>query len=123
MRVEVRAKGLATVFIEVAEERVTVRELIAHAVREQVARDRAAVHRQFATPAEIAAMAAAGAVRPPATAAADPDTEVERALRAFERRGFVVFCGERAAESLDETVTVRAGEPVVFLRLVPLAGG
>jgi hypothetical protein len=53
----------------------------------------------------------------------DVDAEVERALHAFEGRRFVVFNGGRQVDHLDDEVSVRLGEPVVFLRLTALVGG
>jgi hypothetical protein len=56
-------------------------------------------------------------------AAPDAQAEAARARRAFERGAFVVFAGGRRLEALDEPVILRAGEPVLFLRLTPLVGG
>jgi hypothetical protein len=61
----------------------------------------------------------------PAAVADEPDVDVEteRALRAFEQGVFVVFNGGRQVERLDDELTVRLGEPVLFLRLTALVGG
>ena len=53
----------------------------------------------------------------------DPAEEVARAQQAFADGVFVIVAGGRQATGLDDEVEVRAGEPVVFLRLVPLVGG
>jgi hypothetical protein len=133
MQIEVRSRipgddGLPAVLIELAEETTTTRELIRRAVIEQVnvtkadaARSRAMLDRQYLTPEEVRAQAGTGTVRIPA--AVDGEAEIERALRAFVRGAFVVFCGGRQVETLDEVITLKLGEPVLFLRLVPLVGG
>ncbi|RKT83195.1 hypothetical protein SAMN05421805_105327 [Saccharopolyspora antimicrobica] len=123
--------GLPTVLVRLSEERTTARELIRHAVEEQVrelradaARCRRILDRHFLSDDELRAQAAAGAIRPPRQMA-DPDVaeEVARAWRAFARGTFVVFVGGRQVVGLDEEITLRIGEPVVFLRLVALTGG
>lgn len=137
MRAEVRCRvpgrdaGMPTVLVELSAERTTVRELIRLAVHEQIAelradagRCRQLLDRQYLTDAEVAAGAARGAVKMPSAPPGEPDVaqEVERAMRAFGRT-FAVFVGGRQAEHLDDEVTVRLGEPVVFLRLTALTGG
>ncbi|MFE0424404.1 hypothetical protein [Streptomyces sp. NPDC058953] len=94
--------------VEIAEERLALRELI-----------RRRVHR------EIAEARAGTPVRPgPGTGPGpDPDAETESALRAFERNGFLVLVGERQLTGLDEEIDLRPGTEVTFLRLVPLVGG
>jgi hypothetical protein len=126
------AEPLPSVVLELAGTSTTLRDLIRSAVTEQVratridaARSRAMLDRQYLTADDVAAQARTGAVRLPAVPVDPPDegTEVRRALRAFEAGAFVVFCGGRQVETLDEPVTPRPGEPVVFLRLAPLVGG
>src|SRR5262245_23414425 len=102
MNVEVRSRipgtdSLPAVLIELSEEPTTARELIRRAVVEQInvtkadtARCRAMLDRQYLTPEEVRAQAGTGAVKVPAVPGPPPDvdTEVARALRAFERRAF-----------------------------------
>jgi hypothetical protein len=128
-------EGLPDVLLELADEQITAGELIRRAVAEQVrllaadrARGRRALDRQYLTPEEIRAQAATGAVRLPTTTPAPPtggdlDAEVTRARHAFERGVFVVFAGGHQVTTLDEPLHLRLGEPVLFLRLTPLAGG
>ncbi len=142
MRVQVRGKvpggggeGLPDVLVDLATEVTTARELIRLAVTEQVralrgdaARCRRALDRQYLSAEDIREQAATGAVRMPAAVPAAPDeadvaVEVARAQRAFERNAFVVFAGGRQLRQLDEETLLPSGEPVVFLRLTPLAGG
>lgn len=150
LRVEVRSRvtgaggeGVPDVLLDLASERTTVRELIRRAVEEQVrllrvdaARCRRALDRQYLSMDEIRAQAATGVVRLPSPApggpghadrrrAADLDvaTEVAQAHRAFDGNVFVVFVGGRQVERLDEEIVLVLGQPVAFLRLVPLVGG
>ena len=138
MQIEVRSRipgddGLPAVLIELAEEMTTTRDLIRRAVIEQInvtktdaARSRMMLDRQYMTPEDVRTRAAKGVIRIPTTAPSTPpdeDAEIERALRAFARGTFVIFCGGRQVETLDEEIPLRLGEPLLFLRLVPLVGG
>ena len=139
MRVQVRSKvpgtngdGLPDVLVDLATDVTTVAELIRLAVEEQIrpfrgdaARCQRALDRQYLSMEDIREQAATGVVRMPAAVPAAPDVvaEVARARRAFERNVFVVFVGGRQVRRLDEEIVLRLGEPVVFLRLTPLAGG
>ncbi|WP_034482809.1 hypothetical protein [Actinomadura oligospora] len=125
-------EDVPAVLVRLAGERTTVRELIRRTVEEQVrelgvdaARCRRTLDRQYLSDDEIRAQAAAGAIKLPPGEPTAPDvtTEVTRAHRAFSRGTFAVFVGGRQVTELDEQVTLRLGEPVVFLRLVALAGG
>jgi hypothetical protein len=139
VRVQVRSKvpgangdGLPDVLVDLATDVTTVAELIRLAVEEQVrllrsdaARCQRTLDRQYLSMEDIREQAATGVVRMPAAVPAAPDVvaEVARARRAFERNVFVVFVGGRQVRRLDEEIVLRLGEPVVFLRLTPLAGG
>lgn len=140
MLAEVRSRvpggdtGMPAVLVELSHGRTTLRELIRLAVGEQVAelradssRRRQLLDRQYLTDEEVAAAAKRGMIKVPNPAhiAGEPDidTEVERALQAFERRTFVVFHSGRQIEHLDEELTIRLDEPLVFLRLTALIGG
>jgi hypothetical protein len=121
-----------TVLVRLADDRTTVRELIRRAVEEQIrelradaARCRRILDRQYLSNDDLRAQATTGAIRMPQKTPADPDAteEVARAHQAFTRGTFVVFVGGRQVVDLDEEVALRLGEPVVFLRLVALAGG
>ena len=139
MQVQVRSKvpggtgaGLPDVLVDLATDITTSAELIRVAVEEQVrllrgdaAGCRRALDRQYLSMEDIRAQAATGVVRMPTGEPAAPDVaaEVARAHRAFERNVFVVFAGGRQLRLLDEEIVLRLGEPVLFLRLTPLAGG
>ncbi|WP_433788433.1 hypothetical protein [Actinoplanes sp. CA-252034] len=136
--VEVRSRvtgtsdGLPPVLVRLAGESTTARELIRRAVEEQIrltgadaSRCRRALDRQFLSDDDLRAQAATGVIRMPSRPPSPPDAgaEVARAHRAFSRGTFVMFHGGRQVAELDEEITVRLGEPVVFLRLVALVGG
>jgi hypothetical protein len=89
------------------------------------ARGREALDRQYLSDAEIRAQAAGGTIRYRSRKATplDPAEEVTRAHQAFADGVFVIFSGGRQATGLDDEIEVRVGEPVMFLRLVPLVGG
>jgi len=53
----------------------------------------------------------------------DAGRQVEAALEAFVRGRLLVLVDGRQRESLDEPLELRADSEVVFVRLVPLAGG
>jgi prophage DNA circulation protein len=139
VQVQVRSKvpgadseGLPDVLVDLATDITTAAELIRLAVEEQIrlfrgdaARSRCALDRQYLSTEDIREQAATGVVRMPTgvPAARDVVAEVARVHRAFERNVFVVFAGGRQLGRLDEEIALRLGEPVVFLRLTPLAGG
>ncbi|WP_419999773.1 hypothetical protein [Streptomyces boninensis] len=79
-------------------DRMTVRELIRLRVREEVARHNAHPMGGWERQAEIAE-------------------------HAFLANGFFVLAGERQVEELDEVVDLTEVHDLVFIRLVPLAGG
>jgi hypothetical protein len=53
----------------------------------------------------------------------DEKAELERALAAFERRRFIMLLDDRQLDDLDSPVTLTPGGEVVFIYLMPLAGG
>jgi hypothetical protein len=53
----------------------------------------------------------------------DPDQAVEGALTAFQDGIYYVFLDEAQIERLDSKINLRVDSQLLFLRLVPLAGG
>jgi hypothetical protein len=53
----------------------------------------------------------------------DVGRQVEAALEAFERGRLLVIVDGRQRDALDEPLELSAGSEIVFIRLVPLAGG
>lgn len=103
---------------------LTVRELIRLRVREEVARHNAAPSRQFT-----------GLVRPDDAEAElngyrldrvrriDWERQADIAERAFNGNGFFMLAGDRQVDDLDEVVDLTGDPDLVFIKLVPLAGG
>jgi hypothetical protein len=121
--------------VAVADQGISVRELIRGAVAAQLAElaagrerldSRRALARQYLTDAEVAAMAREGTVRfaprQPGPVP-DPEAEADRAVAAFRRGVFAVFAGGRQLTGLDDVVRADCAERVLFLRLTPLVGG
>jgi hypothetical protein len=53
----------------------------------------------------------------------DPAEQVEQALEAFMRNGFLILIDDRQVEQLDDVVILGEQTLVTFLKLVPLVGG
>jgi hypothetical protein len=100
VRDEVVGGGRASAAIELCDvpATLTVRELITLRVREELARRQRDRGPRW-------------------------EREAETTCRAFQRNGFFVLVGGRQVRELDELVDLSADPEVVFLRLVPLAGG
>ncbi|MFD4141532.1 hypothetical protein [Streptomyces sp. NPDC058572] len=101
--------------LDIAEERLALRELIRRRVFQEVAE----FHARGAGPGG----SFRGLVQPKSGGRVDPETQCELALAAFARNGFLVLVGDRQMEQLDEEIDLRLGIEVTFLKLVPLVGG
>ena len=109
--------------LQLEAERLTVRELIAARVHQEVGEHNA---RRVLTPFR-------GLVQPSdqerqlnrerAPRRVDPVAQTEVALRAFERGQVLLLVDDRQVDALDEEVVLRPGSSVSFLKLVPLVGG
>ena len=113
-----------------AEGGLTLRELIALAVREELAAyAERRVERTFAqvlTDERLAAGAAAGRIDSGGRSTAPPpppDVAVATAIEAFEDGLFLVLVDGRQERELDAQVLVGPDSTVTFVRLVALAGG
>jgi hypothetical protein len=53
----------------------------------------------------------------------DWQAQYEKAIAAFQRRGYIVLVNDQQVAELDAPVELRSGAAVTFLRLVPLVGG
>jgi hypothetical protein len=131
---------LDPVLLEILTERLTAAELIARTVTEQVSdllsrhqqdADAAqqALARQYLTEADVAAQAARGSIRLPGKPPAqrvphiDVQAEIDQALCAFTTGKFLIFTGGRQITRLEEELDFREQTTVMFLRVMPLAGG
>jgi hypothetical protein len=53
----------------------------------------------------------------------DWESQYAQALAAFETNGFIMLVDDTQIETLEETVHLREGTTITFLKLVPLVGG
>lgn len=142
--IQVRSRSIGTtqtplppVAFDLLNETLTIRELIAHAVEEQIHElqiqqklDTQAVqhilNRQYLTNAEIQAQAKHGAVKMPEpleVQTIDISRQIRKATEAFEKGVYVIVIDGEQAEALDQTVMLRPTSKITFLRLTPLVGG
>ena len=110
--------------LAVAEERITLRELIRARVFQEVAdynTRQGEIFRGLVQPS--------GAERLPngfrlaERRQIDAQQQFERAIEAFEHNGFVVLVDNRQADDLDTAIDLHPDLSVSFLKLVPLVGG
>ncbi|OIJ96060.1 hypothetical protein BIV25_18780 [Streptomyces sp. MUSC 14] len=104
--------------------RMTVRDLIRHRVREEVARYNARPGSHFnglVRPEDAEAEVNGHRLREPR--GIDWEGQAEIAERAFLSNGFFVLAGDRQVEDLDEVVDLTADLDLVFIKLVALVGG
>lgn len=107
-------------------DQISARELVRLRVREEVARynlDPRGPYRGLVTPT-----AAERELNEDASRAGrrrvDWERQADLAEQAFEHQRFVLIIGDRQVESLDENVDLTGGQcEIVFIKLVPLAGG
>jgi len=110
--------------LAVAEERLTLRELIRARVTQEVAAYNAQQSEYFhglVQPSEAERTLNGYKLRQPRQL--DPERQVATALAAFETNGFVILVDDRQMDSLDEPIELRPDLSVTFLKLVPLVGG
>lgn len=110
--------------LEIAEERLTVGELIRRRVFQEVAEYNASqpeVFRGLVRPTDAEQTLNGYRLRTPRRI--DAEEQCALALGAFRRNGFLVLVGDRQVEEADEEVDLPLGTEVVFLKLVPLVGG
>lgn len=53
----------------------------------------------------------------------DPAEQVEQAIAAFNRNGFLILIDDRQVDQLDDVVILGEQTVVTFVKLVPLVGG
>jgi hypothetical protein len=104
--------------------RMTVRELIALRVREEVARHNARPTDRFnglVRPDHDETDLKGDGLRTPRRV--DWQRQAEIAERAFQANGFFVLAGDRQVEHLDEVVDLTTDPDLIFIKLVALVGG
>jgi len=110
--------------LEITQEMLTVRELIARRVHDEVAaynERQGGVFQGLVQPTESEKVLNGYRLRPQHLI--DAEQQVYRALEAFQQNGFFVLVNDRQAESLDEEVWLGEGATASFLKLTPLVGG
>ena len=110
--------------LEIFEERLPLHEVIRRRVFQEVAEHNASagpVFRGLVQP--VAAEQALNGFKLPKPRRVDPQEQVDRALEAFGRNGFVVLVDDRQVDDLEAMVELEMGVEITFLKLVPLVGG
>ncbi|WP_067964196.1 hypothetical protein [Nocardiopsis trehalosi] len=113
--------------LDMAGERVSVREVIRRRVFQEVAefhaRGSEGPFRGLVRP--TAAEAELNGPRGPrhAPPRLDPERQFDAAVAAFARNGFLVLAGDRRLTDLDEEIDLVPDLEFTFLKLVPLVGG
>ncbi|MFE0249746.1 hypothetical protein [Streptomyces sp. NPDC059010] len=110
--------------LEIAEERLTVRELIRRRVFQEVAEYNARTPEVFqglVQPRDAERVLNGYALR--TARRIDPEAQTELALKAFAGNGFLVLVGDRQVTELDAEIELALGTEITFLKLVPLVGG
>jgi hypothetical protein len=104
-------------------ERLTVRELLRAYVYQTVSEHNARQPARDALVEPSAIERLLNGARTTQPERLDWQAQYARALRAFERNGFLVLLNDRQLVDLDEDIELAAGAEVIFLKLVPLVGG
>lgn len=103
---------------------ITLRELIASRVEEEVRRFNAQnseIFRGLVQPTDSEKLLNGYKIRSPRRI--EPEVQVEHALDAFGRNGFFVLVNDQQVENLDDTIEIGLNTQVSFVKLVPLVGG
>ncbi|WP_405587823.1 hypothetical protein [Streptomyces sp. NBC_01092] len=110
--------------LEIAEERLAVRELIRRRVFQEVAEYNARTPEVFhglVQPRDAERVLNGYAMR--TARRIDPEAQTALALKAFAGNGFLVLVGDRQITDLDEEIELGLGTEITFLKLVALVGG
>jgi hypothetical protein len=110
--------------MQVAEPILSAREILRRRVYEEVSRfnaSRGEVFQGFVQPTDTERALNGFKLRKPRVL--DWHEQFDRAIQAFETRGFLLLVGDRQVESLDEELMLSPETDITFLKLVPLIGG
>jgi hypothetical protein len=125
---------LSQVALDLLNETLTIRELIAHTVEEQI-RDlelqrkldndhiQQILNRQYLTDAEVQAQAQDGVIKMPKVDKRGVEYHIQTAQTAFQKGVYVIVIDGVQADALDSMVTLKPTSKITFLRLTPLVGG
>ncbi|MEZ5583120.1 MAG: hypothetical protein R3F37_10475 [Candidatus Competibacteraceae bacterium] len=127
---------LPKVNLRLVSQRLSAREIIAQAVKEQVKalllehekdyqRIQRQLQRQYLEQADVDRQAQRGKVALERVMDKVPqeEKEIERALKAFRNGSYKMFVDGSEVVELDEMCTLKEGAAVRFVRLIPLVGG
>ena len=110
--------------LQLATERLTVRELIRRRVRHEVEeynRSTPEYFRGLVQPTEAERTLNGYRVR--TRRALDWNEQYDAAVKAFQRNGFFILVGDEQVDGLDDEIVFTKDTDVRFLRLTPLVGG
>jgi hypothetical protein len=110
--------------VDMPSERVSIREFIRARVEQEVAGYNAQQGEYFhglVQPGD--AELTLNGYRMPRRHRIDATTQVQQALAAFERNGFLILVDDRQVEQLDDVIVLGPETVVTFLKLIPLVGG
>jgi hypothetical protein len=101
---------------------LTVRELIARKVRQEVAEcaagQRTGLSGEYLSPEILLRTVSPGALAP-----GEVKTEIIRAQKAFAARDYMIILDNRRVFDLEEAVMLRPETQVEFIKILPLVGG
>jgi hypothetical protein len=104
--------------------RITLRDLVRTRVRDEVARYNAGPEPVFSgLVMPEGAEPVRDGFRMPKARRIDWEKQADRAIEAFERKGFFVLVDDRQVTDLDEELALTADSDIRFVRLVQLIGG
>jgi hypothetical protein len=110
--------------LEVVEPVLTAREILRRRVFEEVTRfnaSRASIFQGLVQPTDTERTL--NGYKLTKRRVLDWKEQFSEAVKAFDKRSFILIVGDRQVESLDEELTLSPNADVTFLKLVPLVGG
>jgi hypothetical protein len=110
--------------LELAQETITVRELIEQRVRQEVEaynQRNDDVFPGLIQPTDSERVL--NGYRLKKNHRIDAEKQLYRALEAFQQNGFFILVNDRQVETLDEPIWLGAGATASFVKLTPLVGG
>jgi hypothetical protein len=111
--------------LEIAQETLTVRDLIAKRVQQEVAAYNARqpeVYRGLVQPTDSEKVLNGFRLRR-AAKPIDAEEQLYKALEGFQQNSYFVLVNDRQVETLDEKIWLGAGATASFIKLTPLVGG
>ncbi|UOG76194.1 hypothetical protein MTX78_06250 [Hymenobacter tibetensis] len=110
--------------LEITQETLTVRDLIAQRVQQEVANynvQQLDVYQGLVQPTDSERILNGFRLRK--AKLIDAEEQVYKALEGFQQNGYFILVNDRQVESLDEEVWLGAGATASFIKLTPLVGG